>query len=60
MKKVIHDRDLGLDCEYVATGNTPEEVMRNATTHLKDKHPDEYHNQNLKDKLEGNIKDEEA
>jgi predicted small metal-binding protein len=40
MKK-ISDRDLGIDCDYEATGNTDEEVMRNETTHLREKHPDE-------------------
>jgi predicted small metal-binding protein len=59
MKKVIYDKDLGLDCGYVASGNTEEEAIHNATAHLKDKHPDEYHNMHLKDKLAENVKDEQ-
>ncbi len=40
MKK-LYDKDLGIDCDFVATGNSNEEVIRNATKHIKEVHPDE-------------------
>jgi predicted small metal-binding protein len=32
--------DLGLSCDFVATGNTVDEVKQKALTHASQKHPD--------------------
>jgi len=33
-------RDLGMDCDFVATGNTVDEVKRKAMAHALEKHAD--------------------
>ncbi|HEY4520459.1 MAG TPA: DUF1059 domain-containing protein [Candidatus Paceibacterota bacterium] len=41
MKK-ISDRDLGIDCDHVASGNDEDEVTRLATDHIRKEHPEDF------------------
>lgn len=41
MKK-IYDKDLGIDCDFVATGKSEEEVVRVSIDHIKKTHPVEF------------------
>ena len=36
--KDLHCRDAGMDCDFVARGNTKEEILDQASTHAKDVH----------------------
>jgi predicted small metal-binding protein len=54
VKKLI-GRDLGIQCRYVATGITEEQVIRDTEKHLKKYHRKEY--DRLKPKLYTYIKD---
>ncbi len=38
MRKTMRCRDVGMDCDFVASGKTDEEVMRQAERHAKEKH----------------------
>lgn len=40
--KRISDRDLGIPCNFVAQGDTDEEVLNTMTSHIKENHPEEY------------------
>jgi predicted small metal-binding protein len=36
--KAINCRDVGVDCDYEARGNTPEEMMQKLTEHARSVH----------------------
>jgi len=38
MTKEIRCRDVGVDCDWVATGETEEEIMKKAAEHAKKDH----------------------
>lgn len=38
MKKVIHCKDVGFDCDGVIRANTEEEAMQQAATHAREVH----------------------
>lgn len=38
MTKEIRCRDVGVDCDWVATGETEEEIMKKAAEHAKKAH----------------------
>ncbi len=40
MKK-IYDKDLGIDSDFVATGETDEEVIKNSLDHIRKEFPNE-------------------
>ena len=40
--KTISDRELGIDCDFVAEGDTNDEVIENASAHVQSEHPDEW------------------
>lgn len=40
--KTLADRDLGINCDYVARADTEEEVTCIATDHIQDQHPYDY------------------
>ena len=40
--KTLSDRDLGIDCDFVAEGETTDEVIDATTEHIRSEHPDEY------------------
>ena len=39
--KTLSDRDLGIECDFVAEGETEDDVLNASTNHLKDMHPEE-------------------
>jgi predicted small metal-binding protein len=38
MAKKLHCRDLGMNCDFEATGNTDEEILRQASAHARSAH----------------------
>ena len=61
MVKTLACRDLGVDCQYVARGETEEELMANIGKHAKEVHS--YTDEQLKDpelmkKVKAAIKEE--
>ena len=38
MTKVLRCRDVGVDCDFEATGETAEEIMKKAAEHAKEAH----------------------
>jgi len=38
MKKLLRCRDLGLDCDFEACGETPEETLKTAVDHARSIH----------------------
>ena len=38
MAKVLRCRDVGVDCDFVATGKTEEEVLKKAAKHARKDH----------------------
>jgi predicted small metal-binding protein len=38
MAKKLLCRDLGMDCDFEASGNTDEEILRQASTHARSVH----------------------
>ncbi|MFI5323290.1 MAG: DUF1059 domain-containing protein [Thermodesulfobacteriota bacterium] len=38
MTKVLRCRDVGVDCDFEAKGDTAEEIMNQAAKHAKEKH----------------------
>lgn len=53
--KTISDRDLGIECDFVAEGDTTDEVVGEATAHIQSEHPDEW--DRVKTMLKSNIKE---
>ena len=48
--KSISDKELGIDCDFVATGETREEAIQVATDHIQSEHPEEW------DRVKGMLK----
>ena len=38
MGKILRCKDIGVDCDFVARGNTEEEVLKKASEHAKKNH----------------------
>ncbi len=55
--KTISDKDLGINCDYIATGKNTDEVVKDSTDHIQSEHPDEF--DRVKSMLKMNIKDDE-
>ena len=65
MKKTIACRDLGIDCPFVAKGDTEEEVVEKITEHGKTTHPKEVEGmmknmtgEQMKELMKSKIKEE--
>lgn len=56
--KTITCRDAGIDCNYVAQGQTNEEVMKNAAEHGRQKHGMQNITPELQQKMKSLIRDE--
>lgn len=54
--KTIADRDLGIDCDFVAKADTDNEVIKMATDHIKKEHPSML--EETRDAMRENIKTE--
>lgn len=53
--KTISDKDLGIECDFIASGDTTDEVVQEATAHIKSEHPEEF--DRVKSMLKMNIKE---
>ena len=60
MSKVIHCRDAGLDCDFIARGETEEELFRNGLEHGRIAHGMTELSEELKGKMRKLIRDEKA
>ncbi len=56
--KTINCRDAGVDCDFVARGQTNEEVMRAAAEHGRQKHGMQNISPELQQKMKTLIRDE--
>lgn len=54
--KTIADRDLGIDCPFVAKANTAEEAIKQSKDHIKKDHKD-FWRDNWKDMTDMEISD---
>ena len=46
---MLKDKDMGMDCDFVARGNTDEEVMKKMKDHVMTVHKDEIKKMNMSD-----------
>ena len=53
--KTLRDRDLSIDCDYEAMGQTTGDVVDEMTEHIKAEHPDEF--DRVKGMMKMNIKE---
>jgi len=60
MPKVIHCRDAGVDCDFVARGETEEELFRNALEHGRAFHGMTEIPKDLQEKMRTLIREEKA
>ena len=60
MAKVVNCRDVGVDCDFVARGQTEQEVLRNAAEHARTAHGIEQIPPELAAKVKAAIRDEKA
>jgi predicted small metal-binding protein len=60
MTKVIHCRDAGVDCDFVARGETEEELFRNALEHGRTSHGMTEIPKDLQEKMRKLIREEKA
>ncbi len=58
MEKVIHCRDVGMDCNYVVRGKSEEEVMEKTAEHVRDVHNIEMISPALAQKVQASVRDE--
>ncbi len=54
--KTLSDRDLGIDCDFVARADTEDEVIKLATDHIREEHPDML--EDVRNEMAINIKTE--
>ena len=60
MPKTLNCRDVGVDCDFVAKGETEEEIMEKAAQHAREKHGYEEIPPELAAKARAAIKEEKA
>lgn len=60
MAKVVKCRDVGVDCDFEARGQTEQEVLRNAAEHARTAHGMEQIPPELAVKVKAAIRDEKA
>lgn len=60
MPKVIRCRDAGVDCDFVARGETEEELFRNAFEHGRTFHGMKEIQKDLQEKMRKLIREEKA
>lgn len=58
MKKVIHCKDVGYDCEGVIKANTEEEALQQAAAHAKSVHGLEEVTPEIVEKIKSVMKEE--
>ncbi len=57
--KDFHCRDVGNDCDFVARGRSNDEIMRKASTHVREEHQMST-TRDVADTMEALIHDEES
>lgn len=60
MAKTLRCRDVGVDCDFVAKGETEDEIMEQAARHAREEHGFEQIPPDLEQKARSAIKDEGA
>lgn len=60
MAKILSCRDVGVDCDFVARGETEEEIFRQCAKHGKEAHGMEEIPPDLRAKMRGFIREEKA
>jgi predicted small metal-binding protein len=60
MPKTVSCRDVGADCDFVARGDSEEDVLRQVTDHARTAHKMSEIPQDVKDKVVAAIHDEAA
>ena len=60
MAKTISCRDVGVDCDFVATGETEQEILQKCSEHARTAHNMNELPAELAEKVRGNIRDEAA
>jgi predicted small metal-binding protein len=58
MTKVLTCREVGMDCDFVARGNTEEEIMAQAAAHARKDHGFETIPPDVAEKVKAAIHDE--
>ena len=58
MAKVLTCREVGMDCDFVARGNSEEEIMVQAATHARKDHGFENIPPEVVEKVKAAIRDE--
>ena len=58
MSKVLSCRDVGVDCDFKARGNTVDEVVRKAAEHGRKEHGMKEIPEELKEKIKKAVRDE--
>jgi predicted small metal-binding protein len=58
MAKVLHCADVGMNCSFVARGETEEEVLKQAAPHAKEVHKMDSIPPEVLQKIRQSIKDE--
>jgi len=60
MAKTISCRDVGVDCDFVARGETEQEILQQCSEHARTAHNMTELPPDLAEKVRGNIRDEAA
>jgi predicted small metal-binding protein len=60
MAKTVSCRDVGMDCDFVAKGETEQDILRQATEHARTAHNMTEIPPEVVDKVRGAIRDEAA
>ncbi|HEX7286749.1 MAG TPA: DUF1059 domain-containing protein [Candidatus Angelobacter sp.] len=60
MAKVISCRDVGMDCDFVARGETEQEVLRKCAEHARSAHDMEQISPEVAAKVKAAMRDEKA
>ena len=58
MSKVLRCREVGMDCDFVAHGNSEEEILSKAATHARQDHGLETIPPEVLEKVKASIHDE--
>jgi predicted small metal-binding protein len=60
MSKIVSCREVGVDCDFVAKGETEQEVLQQCAEHARKKHGMTELPADLAEKVRGAIRDEAA
>ena len=58
MAKVLYCRDLGMDCDFIARGETDDEILRKAQEHAERAHQMIEVSPDMEDKILDNIRED--